>query len=171
MVRIHLGGTYLYVAYTDPTTLFIPVAPSMSLVTEGAASLCSSCQAVLRLPGPESDGYTPVGKYNFLYTSSHNFDIHDTHDHECDFYSFLLGILRSRDVRDMVKDQTGLEEQLRRIRLPVVMCVELWFRDDFSGSDRGTRGLFDECLLIGSLFIPLNPGTSFWPFRPSEAEC
>lgn len=149
---------YLYVTYTDSST-------NMSLFTEGVTSLCSSCQVALRLPGHQSDGYTPVGKYNFVYTSSHNFDTHDTHDGECDFYVFLLKILRSRDVQDMVKDQTGLEEQVDRMRLPVVMCAEFWFRDNFSSSERETDGLFDECLLIGSLFFPLNPGMLFQPCR------
>lgn len=62
----------------------------------------------------------------------------------------------------MVRDQIGLEEQVRRMQPPFVMYVDFWFRDNFS--DRDSEGemdeQFDECLLMGSLYFPLEPGMS-----------
>lgn len=60
----------------------------------------------------------------------------------------------------MVRDQIGLEEQVRRMQPPFVMYADFWFRDDFSDRDSGQEmdEHFDECLLMGSLYFPLNPG-------------
>lgn len=126
--------------------------------------LCVKCRQALRLPGQNSDtaGYTPVAKYNFLYTESHTFEPHDSHDGTCDFYVFLLGVMRSIDVTAMVRDQIGLEEQVRRLQPPFVMWVDFWFRDNFSDRDieQELDGPFDECLLMGSLYFPLGPSMS-----------
>lgn len=127
-------------------------------------SLCIKCRQALRLPGQNSDtgGYTPIAKYDFLYTDSHTFEPHDSHNGTCGFYVFLLGVMRSIDVTVMVRDQIGLEEQVRSLQPPFVMWVELWFRDNFSDrdSEREVDEPFDECLLMGSLYFPLGPGMS-----------
>lgn len=121
--------------------------------------LCTTCHQALRLPVQKGapEGYTPVGKYDFVYTSSHTFDPSDSHDGTCGFYAFLLGTMRSGDITAMVRDQTGLEEQVMRMQQPpFVMYTEFWFRDNFMDSQRE----MDEQLLIGSLYFPLNPGMS-----------
>ncbi|KAJ4424991.1 hypothetical protein N0V82_000273 [Gnomoniopsis sp. IMI 355080] len=126
--------------------------------------LCTSCRHALCLPRPDSDsgGYTPVAKYDFFYTASHTFEPHESHDGTCGFYVFLLGVVRSTEVTAMVRDQIGLEEQVRRLQPPFVMYVDFWFRDNFSDrdSEQETGEQFDECLLMGSLYFPLGPGMS-----------
>lgn len=138
----------------------------MSPLEGSITPICTQCRHALRLPEHDDvdsgGGYTSVAKYDFLYTTSHTFEPHDSHNGTCGFYIFLLGVMRSTDVTAMVRDQIGLEEQVRRMQPPFVMYAEFWFRDNFSGrdSDREVEEQFDECLLMGSLYFPLNPGMS-----------
>ncbi|KAJ4391382.1 hypothetical protein N0V93_004999 [Gnomoniopsis smithogilvyi] len=134
----------------------------MSPAEGPVTTICTRCRDALCLPRQNSDsaGYTPVAKYDFLYTTSHTFEPHDSHDGTCGFYVFLLGVMQSNEVTAMVRDQIGLEEQVRSIQPPFVMYADLWFRDNFSDrdSEQETDEQPDECLLMGSLYFPLGPG-------------
>lgn len=143
------------------TAVFSMMGPFEGSITP----ICANCRHALRLPAYNQRGsgdYTPVGQFDFLYTISHTFEPHESHDGACAFYVFLLQTMRATDVTAMVRDQIGLEEQVRRMQPPFVMHAEFWFRDDFADrdGDRQMEEQFDECLLIGSLYFPLKPGMS-----------